>query len=120
MERKKDIKTIIHKYYTRCRNMEELEKVISLFNDPLNNLGKEEGRVGSSNSWPIDMLQERDVYLADSYGKVIDGMLIGENLGNSISAKYKDGVVFDGGAHNMEGFSEIEGFNVFVRGGVTK
>ncbi len=82
----------------------------------INDFGKEEGRVGSSNSWPIDMLHERDVYVADSYGKIIDGTLIGDNLGNSIYAKSKNGVVFDGGARDMDGLSEIEGFNAFVRG----
>ena len=79
-------------------------------------LGAKEGRIGSSNSWPIDMLQKRDVYVADSYGKIVDGTLIGDNLGNSIYSKSKNGVVFDGGARDMEGLSEIEGFNAFVRG----
>lgn len=79
-------------------------------------LGKKEGRIGASNSWPIDMLKERDVYVADGFGKVIDGTLIGDNLGNSIYAKSKTGVVFDGGARDLEGLSKIEGFNAFTRG----
>jgi regulator of RNase E activity RraA len=79
-------------------------------------LGKEEGRIGASNSWPIDMLQKRDVYVADGFGKVINGTLIGDNLGNSIYAKSKTGVVFDGGARDLEGLSKIEGFNAFTRG----
>lgn len=82
----------------------------------INNLGKEEGRIGSSNSWPIDILQERDVYVADSYSKVVDGTLIGDNLGNSIYSKSKNGVVFNGSARDMEGLSKIDGFNAFVRG----
>lgn len=79
-------------------------------------LGKKEGRIGPSNSWPIDMLQKRDVYVADGFGKVIDGTLIGDNLGNSIYAKSETGVVFDGGARDLEGLSKIEGFNAFTRG----
>lgn len=79
-------------------------------------LGKKEGRIGASNSWPIDMLKERDVYVADGFGKVINGTLIGDNLGNSIYAKSKTGVVFDGGARDLEGLSKIEGFNAFTRG----
>ncbi len=79
-------------------------------------LGKEEGRIGASNSWPIDMLKERDVYVADGFGKVINGTLIGDNLGNSIYAKSKTGVVFDAGARDLEGLSKIEGFNAFTRG----
>lgn len=78
--------------------------------------GHAEGRIGASNSWPIDMLSEGDVYVADCYGKVIDGTLIGDNLGNSIYSKTKTGVVFDGGSRDLEGLGKINGFNAFVRG----
>jgi regulator of RNase E activity RraA len=77
--------------------------------------GHADGRIGGMNSWPIDMLQEGDVYVADSFGKIKDGTLIGDNLGNSIFAKSKNGVVFDGSARDLEGLEEIEGFNAFVR-----
>ena len=78
--------------------------------------GKEDGRIGSSNSWPIDELQPGDVYVADGYGKVVDGTLIGDNLGNSIYAKSGNGVVFDGSLRDLGGLEQIEGFNAFVRG----
>jgi regulator of RNase E activity RraA len=78
--------------------------------------GKEEGRVGPSNSWPIDMLQRGDVYIADGFGKVADGTLIGDNLGNAIYAKSGTGVVFDAGARDLDGLKRIEGFNACVRG----
>jgi regulator of RNase E activity RraA len=78
--------------------------------------GKEEGRIGPSNSWPIDMLQKGDVYIADGCGKVTDGTLIGDNLGNAIYAKSGTGVVFDAGARDLDGLRKIEGFNAFVRG----
>jgi len=84
--------------------------------DPLKKTGETEKRIGASNSWPIDMLKERDVYVADGFGKVINGTLIGDNLGNSIYAKSKTGVVFDAGVRDIEGLSKIEGFNCFVRG----
>lgn len=90
---------------TRPDIQEQIEKV-----------GEKEGRIGASNSWPIDMLKERDVYVADGWGKVIDGTLIGDNLGNSIYAKSKTGVVFDAGARDLEGLSKIDGFNAFTRG----
>jgi len=77
--------------------------------------GHESGQIGASNSWPIDALQEGDVYVADCFGKVIDGTLIGDNLGNSIYSKSKTGVIFDAGARDLEGLAEIEGFNAFVR-----
>jgi regulator of RNase E activity RraA len=78
--------------------------------------GKEEGRIGPSNSWPIDMLQKGDVYIADGCGKVVDGTLIGDNLGNAIYAKTGTGVVFDAGARDLDGLKKIEGFNACVRG----
>ncbi|MEQ9210281.1 MAG: hypothetical protein RLN96_10645 [Pseudomonadales bacterium] len=77
--------------------------------------GLEEGQIGNTNSWPIDMLQEDDVYVADGFGKIVDGTLIGDNLGNAIYAKSKTGVVFDASSRDMAGLSEIEGFNAFVR-----
>ena len=79
-------------------------------------MGHDGGMIGAMNSWPIDMLKEGDVYVADCFGKVVDGTLIGDNLGNAIYAKSKTGVVFDAGSRDMEGLSEIEGFNAFVRG----
>jgi 4-hydroxy-4-methyl-2-oxoglutarate aldolase len=78
--------------------------------------GHKEGRVGAMNSWPIDALVKGDVYVADGFGKVVDGTLIGDNLGNAIFAKSGNGVVFDGGSRDLEGLSEIDGFNAFVRG----
>ena len=43
-------------------------------------IGKNEKRIGAPNSWPIDVLKDGDVYVADSYGKLADGTLIGDNL----------------------------------------
>lgn len=77
--------------------------------------GHKNGQLGASNSWPIDALQDGDVYVADGFGKVINGTLIGDNLGNSIYAKTKTGVIFDAGSRDLEGLSKIEGFNAFVR-----
>ncbi|MEQ6121951.1 RraA family protein [Reichenbachiella sp. MALMAid0571] len=84
--------------------------------DQIKKKGSEDGRIGNTNSWPIDMLNEGDVYVADGFGKIVDGTLIGDNLGNSIYAKSKTGVVFNASSRDMEGLSEIEGFNAFVRG----
>ncbi|MFN8354407.1 MAG: RraA family protein [Spirosomataceae bacterium] len=84
--------------------------------NPIKAKGKEEGRKGNTNSWPIEVLKEGDVYVADGYGKIIDGTLIGDNLGNSIYAKSKNGVVFDAGVRDLEGLEEIKGFNAWVRG----
>ena len=78
--------------------------------------GHKAGRIGAPNSWPIDMLQEGDIYIADSYGKIVGGTLIGDNLGNAIYAKSKNGVIFNGSLRDLEGLEKIEGFNAFVRG----
>src|SRR5215210_6488989 len=76
--------------------------------------GKTEGRIRAPNSWPIDVLKNGDVYVADSYGKIADGTLIGDNLGNSIYAKAKRGVIFYGSVRDQEGLEEIKGFNAWV------
>jgi 4-hydroxy-4-methyl-2-oxoglutarate aldolase len=83
---------------------------------PIRARGKTDGRIGSPNSWPIDVLQNGDVYVADGFSKIVDGTLIGDNLGNAIYSKSKTGVVFDGGVRDFEGLERINGFVGFVRG----
>jgi 4-hydroxy-4-methyl-2-oxoglutarate aldolase len=80
--------------------------------------GKLENRAqqGGTNSWPIDALVDGDVYVADGYGKMADGTLIGDNLGNSIYAKSHNGVIFYGSVRDAEGLAEIKGFNAFIKG----
>lgn len=80
--------------------------------------GKKENRAqqGATNSWPIDILTNGDVYVADGYGKIVDGTLIGDNLGNSIYSKSKNGVIFYGSVRDQEGLSEIDGFNGWILG----
>jgi regulator of RNase E activity RraA len=77
--------------------------------------GKKMGRIGNTNSWPIDQLSKGDVYVADGFGKIAQGTLMGDNLGNSIYAKSGNGVIFDASSRDLEGLSKIEGFNAFVR-----
>jgi regulator of RNase E activity RraA len=86
------------------------------FDKLIRDKGKAESRKGNFNSWPIDMLKPGDIYVADSYGKIVDGTLIGDNLGNSIYAKSKNGVIFYGSVRDTEGLEAIEGFNAFVKG----
>lgn len=73
------------------------------------------GRSGNTNSWPIDILSKGDVYVADGFGKINAGTLMGSTLGNSIFSKSGNGVVFNGAARDLQGLSEIKGFNAFVR-----
>jgi 4-hydroxy-4-methyl-2-oxoglutarate aldolase len=86
------------------------------FDKLIKDKGKTEGRIGATNSWPIDVLKEGDIYVADSYGKIADGTLIGDNLGNSIFAHSKRGVVFYGSVRDIEGLQEIKGFNGWIKG----
>ena len=72
-----------------------------------------EGRVGRHLHWPINMLSQGDVYVADNKGRV--GSLMGDNLGNVIYKNSGNGVVFDGFARDVDGLAEIKGFNAFVR-----
>jgi len=80
--------------------------------------GGMEGRdtIGGSNSWPIEILRPGDVYVADGYGRIIDGTLIGSNLGNAIYANSQNGIIFDGGVRDLKGLRDIKGFNGWIRG----
>jgi len=79
--------------------------------------GKTEGRKSGNNSWPINELVEGDVYVADGYGKVIDGTLIGSNLGSGIAAHTRGigGFVFDAGIRDAEENREIASLNGIYR-----
>jgi len=77
--------------------------------------GKQEGRVGDTNSWPIAELQVGDVYVADGFGKIIEGTLIGSNLGNAVAAHTHTGFVFDAGIRDQQENREIPNFNGFYR-----
>jgi regulator of RNase E activity RraA len=69
-----------------------------------------------TNYAPIIKLLDGDVYVADSYGKMVDGTLIGDNLGNAINNAGHRGIIFNGSVRDIEGLSEINGFNGWVRG----
>jgi 4-hydroxy-4-methyl-2-oxoglutarate aldolase len=80
-------------------------------------VGKKENLTSPvTNYAPINALTDGDVYVADSYGKMIDGTLIGDNLGNAIYKNGKRGIIFNGSVRDVEGLSEIKGFNGWIRG----
>lgn len=74
-----------------------------------------DGRVKSQNSWPIDMLTMRDVYVVDQFGLHRDGPTVGDNLGNSIYTKTGNGVVYNGAIRDIGGLKEIGSFTSFFR-----
>lgn len=77
--------------------------------------GQQKGWKGNTNSWPIQQLTKGDVYVADGFGKIADGTLIGSTLGNAIFARTGNGVVFNASARDLEGLEDIPGFNALVR-----
>jgi len=81
----------------------------------LTSRGHEEGHVGGRNSWPIDMLQENDVYVANIYGTSEGGPIIGGNLSTAIFNNSRNGVVFDGSVRDIAQMETIEGFKGWVR-----
>lgn len=76
-------------------------------------LGAEVGCVGDQISWPIDMLVPGDVYVADVFGKIEDGPIVGENLCTAIYANSGNGVVHDAALRDLDGVRAIEGFAGF-------
>ena len=78
--------------------------------------GEQSGQVGDQISWPIDALVQGDVYVADVFGKIVQGPVIGDNLATAIYANSGNGVVHDAAVRDLEGIEELEGFTSFVRG----
>jgi regulator of RNase E activity RraA len=81
----------------------------------INDRGKAEGRIGSQNSWPIDMLVPGDVLVVDLFGKIKEGTYAGDNLSTAIYTRSHNGLVVDGSVRDVTGISEIKGMHVFVR-----
>ena len=74
-----------------------------------------QGRKGNTNTWPIEVLTKGDVYVADGFGKIGGGTLVGATLGNAIFSKTGNGVIFNGAARDLQELQNIKGFNAFVR-----
>ena len=74
-----------------------------------------DGRKGNTNSWPIETLVKGDVYVADGFGKIGGGTLMGSTLATSIYSKSGNGVIFNGAARDLGEIQEMKGFNAFVR-----
>ncbi|MET0392314.1 MAG: RraA family protein [Chitinophagaceae bacterium] len=72
-------------------------------------------RIKSQNTWPIELLVKRDVYVADQFGAHEDGPTIGDNLGNAIFAKTGNGIVYDGAIRDINGLKELGSFTSFFR-----
>ncbi|CAN5733338.1 hypothetical protein BH11BAC3_BH11BAC3_06380 [soil metagenome] len=88
------------------------------FGDLVRKVGLAEGHgsKAQSNVWPIEMLRDGDVYVADGFAKVKEGTLIGDRLANSIYSKTKRGVVFWGTVRNLQEIKKVKGFNGWILG----
>lgn len=80
----------------------------------IDSLGHQAGHQRGQNSWPVDQLEQGDVYVADQFGIHKDGPTIGDNVGNAIFANSGNGIVYDGAVRDIEGLKEIDGFTSFV------
>ena len=78
--------------------------------------GKRAGCIGDQISWPIDMLVPGDVYVADVFGKIDQGAVIGDNLATAIYANSGNGVVHDAAVRDIDGIQALPDFTSFVRG----
>ena len=72
-------------------------------------------RIKSQNTWPIELLVKRDVYVVDQFGAHEDGPTIGDNLGNAIFSKTGNGIIYDGAIRDINGLKELRGFTSFFR-----
>ena len=77
--------------------------------------GREQGRVGGTNAWPVDMLQPRDVYVSDHFGLKENGASVGDNVASAIYARSGNGIVYDGAVRDINGLRALEHFTSFVR-----
>ncbi len=75
----------------------------------------EDGRIKSQNAWPVEMLSQGDVYVADQFEAHIDGPTIGDNVANAIYTNSGNGIVYNGAIRDINGLRDIEGFTAFVR-----
>ncbi len=78
--------------------------------------GVQSGYIGDQISWPIDQLSDGDVYVADVFGKIEQGPVIGDNLSTAIYRKSGRGVVHDAAVRDIDGIRALVGFTSFVRG----
>jgi regulator of RNase E activity RraA len=87
------------------------------FNEYIQAQAKKEGtHTPVTNYAPIIKLTEGDIYVADGYGKMQAGTLIGDNLADAINGSTKRGFIFYGSIRDQQGMSGIEGFNGWFMG----
>jgi 4-hydroxy-4-methyl-2-oxoglutarate aldolase len=77
---------------------------------------EEAGQVGDITSWPIYALQKGDVYVADVFGKIEWGPVIGDNLSTAIYRRTGTGTVQNAAVRDIDGIEKVGDFPSFIRG----
>jgi len=86
------------------------------FDDYLQEVGKSQKIDRVNNALPISALSEGDIYVADAYGKIADGTLMGATVGGTAYKNSKRGVILNGSVRDLADLLKIEGFNGWIRG----
>ena len=86
------------------------------FDDYLQEVGKKQGINRVNNNLPVSSLSEGDIYVADAYGKIVDGTLLGDAVGGTVFRNTKRGVILNGSVRKFDALLEIDGFNGWIRG----
>jgi len=86
------------------------------FDDYLQEVGKKQGIDRVNNNLPVASLSEGDVYVADAFGKIVDGTLLGDAVGGTVYRNSKRGVILNGSVRKLDALYEMEGFNGWIRG----
>jgi|SRR5579875_63619 4-hydroxy-4-methyl-2-oxoglutarate aldolase len=68
------------------------------------------------NSWVIQRLVAGDVLVVDIFGKVLEGTVVGDNLGTAVAVRTGVGAVIDGGVRDLQGLAQLRDINIFMRG----
>jgi 4-hydroxy-4-methyl-2-oxoglutarate aldolase len=87
------------------------------FDDAVVTAGREEGHLEGDrqNTWIVESLEQGDVMVTDIFGKIVEGTVIGDNLGTAIASRTGAGAIIDGGLRDLSGLSKIETATFFYR-----
>jgi 4-hydroxy-4-methyl-2-oxoglutarate aldolase len=80
--------------------------------------GAREGRMEGDrqNSWVIETLENGDIMVVDIFGKIVEGTVVGDNLGTAVASRTGVGAVIDGGIRDLQGLQQLPGgVNIFHR-----
>lgn len=88
-------------------------------NEAVQRAGQREGhaREAQQNTWVVESLVTGDVFVADIFGKVREGTVLGDNLGTAVAFRTGVGAIIDGGVRDLAGLVQLPSpVNIFHRG----